>query len=212
MYRKNQQRNDYQELKDRTYKWTKTILGKYIPYNNEAQKIFEFGKKLEEYDYEKLYGDDNYCNKLVMSNYQNYKLILTQTKAIKETNTYKQDIKDILVKLKDFVNIQQEYTDNIKTIYKTDPQKFKVLMLLYGSYMKSINLTMSTIKSLQNLINDNPALDIKNLVKKNKSDQEKEQLKSQLNRINTRLKTTIDKLNNYMKEIEQFKDKIDELL
>jgi hypothetical protein len=75
--RKNQQYKDFLEQEDRTYKWVKDLLGKYKPYAGGKQnKLWDYCNKLKDYDYETLYGDDEYNNKLVKKTHDRYMLLV----------------------------------------------------------------------------------------------------------------------------------------
>ena len=65
--RKKNRRVEYEKKENSVYKWVKDLFGTYQPYaNGKNSKMFEFGLKLSEYDYNSLYGDDGYCNKIAL--------------------------------------------------------------------------------------------------------------------------------------------------
>ena len=65
--KKKKRKEDFDEQQESVYKWVKDLFGKYQPYaGGKNSKMFEFGKKLSEYDYESLYGNDGYCNKIAL--------------------------------------------------------------------------------------------------------------------------------------------------
>ena len=76
--REKNRRVEYEKKENSVYKWVKDLFGTYQPYaNGKNGKMFEFGLKLSEYDYNSLYGDDGYCNKIALQNIKRYKLIIS---------------------------------------------------------------------------------------------------------------------------------------
>ncbi len=210
-----QHKKDVEELKEKQYKWVKDILGKYLPYGNkEKEDIFAFGNKLEDYDYEKLYGNDKYCSKLAYANYLKYKSIIQENKAINKIKDVENDIIPIVSKIKTYIGNNKILSDNIKLVYRKDVDKFKELILLYGVYTKTLNVAMDQYSKIILRIKD---INLYKTNNKNKILSDDEYSKKQY--INTiqqgisRLNILIDELkNNILTSIDEINNKINDEL
>ena len=212
--RRKEQREDYLDTYKRTYKWIKTLLGQYKPYAGGKQNsVWEYGKKLNDDDYYTLYSDDHYCNKLVRENIGRYKVLLAQTKSLKNVNIYVEQMKSIMADINTFVVNGKNLITKIKSTYKEDKDKFKTLMLLYGTYNKTLNIIITRYSSIQQHIeNFNNEYNIKNIFSKKYSWQTDYDLQDNINTSINKIKSKINLLEQYLPQIEELNDKIYDIL
>ena len=145
-----QRKLDFEEQQRKIYKWTKDILGKYHPYaGGKSSELFAFGRKLESYDYEKLYGTDDYCNKIARANILRYKKLIAQNRSKIGISNFNKELKEILPQLQAFTQTGKVLCNEIKNIYRTDVIKFKSLMMLYGVYSKLLNNMLQQYGNIQ---------------------------------------------------------------
>ena len=143
----------YDEQEESVYKWVKDLFGKYQPYaGGKNTKMFEFGKKLSEYDYETLYGDDGYCNQIALKNIQRYKFIIQQNKAAVGISEYTNKVNAISKEIQEFVIEGKKLCSKLKTLLLNDMTKYKELTFLYGEYMTMLNQMLSKFGKVQKLI------------------------------------------------------------
>ena len=208
--KKQQQQKDFREAERRTYKWIKTILNKYLPYAGGKQnKIWEYLKKLQSTDYSSLYNDDEYNNEIVQENNKRYNLLLQQLKSIKKFDVFKEQLKLNIEKISNYVKLNKNYLLQIKQYFKTDKEKYKILMTLYITYMQTLNNTMS----LYNKIN----IEIKKLndsvnIKYIKNNYLTRSTTTSIERIRNNITNDLNNLTNMLNQVETFKNKLDDEL
>lgn len=212
--RRKEQREDYKDTYKRTYKWVKNLLGQFEPYAGGKQNsIWEYGKKLNDEDYYKLYIDDNYCNRIVRDNIARYKVILAQTKSLRNINIYVEQMKTILRDINTFVLNGKSLITKIKSTYKEDKDKFKTLMLLYETFNRTLTLIISRYSRIQQEIDDfNKEYNVKNIFSKKSSWQTDDDLQMEITNYINKIKSKIDILEKYIPQIERLNDKIYDIL
>lgn len=152
-YVNKKRRNDFDEQQDKVYKWVKDLFNKYEPYaGGKNSKMFEFGKKLSEYNYEWLYGTDEYCNKIALANIQKYKFILQQRKSQLGITEFTKTLEIISQEIKTFALNGKLICNNIKSIGNGNTEKLRELIFLYGTYQTMLNQMLSKFGSVQKMI------------------------------------------------------------
>lgn len=204
----NKRKNDQREAFDnrQTYKWVKDLFGKYKPYaNGDQNRYFNYGVKLSEYDYNDLYGDDEYCNKIAENNIKRYKALIAKNRSMIGISNFNDDLKKILPQLQAYTKTGQVLCSEIKKVIRTDRDKFKILMTLYGVYSKVLKSSLISYGKIQ-----------VNIATFKKDYSNTKQMSSyQVNILkNTRdnIKSQIDDLSKICDEISQIETKINETL
>ena len=148
---KNKKRkDDFDEQQESVYKWVKDLFGKYQPYaGGKNSKMFEFGKKLSEYDYESLYGNDGYCNKIALQNIQRYKFIIQQNRSVTGISEFTDKLKDISKDVQSFGVDGKKLCGQLKALLLKDMTKYRELTFLYGEYMTMLNQMLSKFGKVQ---------------------------------------------------------------
>ena len=188
--RKTQQKEDYQEQRVKIYKWAKTILGKFIPYNQ---------------------SNDEYCKRISAENNAKYKLLVSQLKSVIKLKEYKEELKTYFQKLSDYISLQKDYNNKIKSYLKEDINKFKLLMFLYSNYLNSINNVISKYGEIQKIIIKYKDLyKIKNIVSADKENNET--TRYTIESTNKTIKGELTLLNNLLDNVQKIKEKLDEQL
>lgn len=141
--------NDFQTYGQR-YKWLKDILGNTLPYlGGKNNKFFKYGAQLSDYDYERLYETDKYCQQIVLANRQKYKQLAAEIRVTKKINNeFNKLTKNILDELQKLNGLNITLSNNIKK-YKDDKEKFIKLIMLFGSFSKFYNTILSFVASYQ---------------------------------------------------------------
>lgn len=211
---KERQRKIYfSEQQRKLYKWTKDILGKYHPYaGGKSSQLFKFGKKLESYDYEKLYGTDEYCSKLAYANILRYKKLIAENRSKIGISNFNKELKIILPQLQAFTQTGKVLCNEIKNIYKKDVIKFKSLMMLYGIYSKLLNDMLKQYGNIQIAISS-----FKDTYANNKSDTymsawQKEQKVKICQEDSNQIKLRINDIKELCNELSSMEQKINETL
>ena len=212
--RRSQQRKDFQEIYDRTYKWVKDLLGKYKPYAGGKQnKIWEYDKKLNQTNYYDLYSDDTYNNTIVRDNIERYRLLLQQTKSIKDIKIYVEELKNIIKNINTYIINSKDFVNKIKETYKTDKDMFKTLMLLQTTYNHTISVIMSQYSYIQHLINIfNKTYNIKNILSVKNNYESNSDIDYKIKSAMINIKNRLDYLNEYMSQAEEINNKIEDIL
>lgn len=146
--RKNDQREAFNNRQ--TYKWIKDLFGKYKPYaNGDQNEYFKYGVKLSDYDYNDLYGDDSYCNRIAKNNIARYKALIAKNRSMIGISNFNEDLKKILPQLQAYTKTGQVLCTEIKKVIRTDRDKFKNLMTLYGIYSKVLQSSLISYGKIQ---------------------------------------------------------------
>lgn len=141
--------NDFQTYGQR-YKWLKDILGNTLPYlGGKDSELFKYGVELSDYDYDRLYETDKYCQQIILRNRAKYKQLAVEIRAIKKINNeFTKLTKNILDELQRLNTLNITLSNNIKK-YKDDKEKFTKLVMLFGSFSKFYNTILSFVASYQ---------------------------------------------------------------
>lgn len=204
--RKNDQREAFDKQQQRIYKWVKDLFGKYKPYaNGDQNRYFKYGVKLSEYDYNDLYGDDEYCNKIAENNVKRYKALIAKNRSMIGISNFNEDLKKILPQLQAYTKTGNVLCTEIKKVIRADKDKFKSLMTLYGLYSKVLQSSLIKYGNIQ--------VEIATFKKEytNSSKMNNYQV-SQLKQTRDKIKEQIDNLLNICDEISQIETKINETL
>ena len=208
-----QRKLDFEEQQRKIYKWTKDILGKYHPYaGGKSSELFAFGRKLESYDYEKLYGTDDYCNKIARANILRYKKLIAQNRSKIGISNFNKELKEILPQLQAFTQTGKVLCNEIKNIYRNDVIKFKSLMMLYGVYSKLLNNMLQQYGNIQIAISS-----FKDTYANNKEDAymstwAKEQKLKRCQEDSNQIKIRIRNIKELCNELSSMEQKINETL
>lgn len=202
--RKNDQREAYNHMQ--TYKWVKDLFGKYKPYaNGDQNRYFNYGVKLSDYDYNDLYGDDEYCNKIAENNIKRYKALIAKNRSMIGVSNFNEDLKKILPQLQAYTQTGKVLCTEIKKVIKTDRDKFKELMALYGLYSKVLQSSLMSYGGIQ--------VDIAKFKKEYSNTKEMMSYKiRELKNTRDNIKSQIDDLSKICDEIYQIETKINETL
>lgn len=142
--------DDFVKSQERIYKWVKDLFGKYKPYaNGDQNRFFKYGVKLSDYDYETLYGDDEYCNEVAQKNILRYKALIAKNRSMIGISNFNDDLKKILPQLQAYTKTGTVLSTEIKKVFRTDRDKFKNLMTLYGVYSKILQQSLSQYGQIQ---------------------------------------------------------------
>lgn len=212
--RRLQQRKDFYDIQNSTYKWVRDILGKYEPYAGGKQnKIWKYGNKILNQSYYTLYSNDMANDEIAHENIAKYKVMLNQAKSLKDVNIYKEQLKNILGTINTSIINGKDFILKIKNTYKEDKDKFKSLMLLYSVFNKTLSAIIARYNSIQNRIIDfNKEYNIKNIFAAKRlydtNNDLQERIKSEINVI----KSDVNNLNNFMPQLIDINDKINKIL
>lgn len=203
--RKKNRRVEYEKKENSVYKWVKDLFGTYQPYaNGKNSKMFEFGLKLSEYDYNSLYGDDGYCNKIALQNIKRYKLIISQCHAITGISEFADKLNVILQEIKSFGIEGKGLCIKLKTLLLTDNEKYKELTFLYGTYMAMLNQMLSKFGK----VHASFSLFKKQYQTIKKSDKSNEFTHKEIDRDRERIQKALEDLQVNCEEMIKLKDKI----
>lgn len=203
--RKKNRRVEYEKKENSVYKWVKDLFGTYQPYaNGKNSKMFEFGLKLSEYDYDSLYGDDGYCNKIALQNIKRYKLIISQCHAITGISEFADKLNVISQEIKSFGIEGKGLCIKLKTLLLTDNEKYKELTFLYGTYMAMLNQMLSKFGK----VHASFSLFKKQYQTIKKSDKSNEFTHKEIDRDRERIQKALEDLQVNCEEMIKLKDKI----
>ena len=208
-----QRKLDFEEQQRKIYKWTKDILGKYHPYaGGKSSELFAFGRKLESYDYEKLYGTDDYCNKIARANILRYKKLIAQNRSKIGISNFNKELKEILPQLQAFTQTGKVLCNEIKNIYRNDVIKFKSLMMLYGVYSKLLNNMLQQYGNIQIAISSFKDTYANNKDEAYMSTWAKEQKLKRCQEDSNQIKIRIRNIKELCNELSSMEQKINETL
>lgn len=212
---KNKRLNDFNDIQQQTYKWEKDILGKFKPYaGGKDYELFDYGKKLSNYEYDRLYGTDEYCSKLAKSNFDRYKTLAEQQRTIIGMTEFTNKLKEVLPNLTQFVKDGKIFCGRIKSTINKDKDMFKSLISLYGIYTKLVNTALSHYGRIQaSIINFKKKYStdkIKSLL--NADSYQKQYMQRDIKNTRNEISRYIDKLVSVNNEITEFHNKILEIL
>ena len=206
--RLNKRKNDQIEAFNnrQTYKWVKDLFGKYKPYaNGDQNEYFKYGVKLSDYDYNDLYGDDSYCNRIAKNNIARYKALIAKNRSMIGISNFNDDLKKILPQLQAYTKTGQVLCTEIKKVIRTDRDKFKNLMTLYGVYSKVLQSSLISYGKIQ--------VNIATFKKEYSNTEEMSSFAvKQLKGTRDNIKSQIDNLSKICDEISQIETKINETL
>jgi hypothetical protein len=207
-------RNDVKKYVNTTYKWIRTLLGKYLPYaRSDKNKFWSYEHKLTPQEIYDLYGNDKTNSDIAYHNIMRYKDLLEQTRTIRNLGEFNDQIKPYLSKINVFVFKGKQLITKIKSFSKTDVAKFCSLTLLYRTYNSTLNMLIYNYsKSLNDITIFNDEYSVKNIIKMKKEGKSSEKITEQLKNFKKNIEDSLNDLDNYLQTVKELDKKIDELL